>query len=265
MGVRGLRSALTAGYVVWYREVLRFARDWPRVFGALGQPLLYLFVLGEGVGSAFHLVDAPRGFSYVRFLYPGVIGMTVLFTSLLSGISLIQDREFGFLREILVAPVPRWAILLGKTAGGASTAVLQGAILILLAPLIGVLLTPLRVLELLLFMSLLALSLTAFALAVASRMTSLQAYQMSMNFLVMPMYFLSGALFPVERSIDWLAALMRVDPLMYGVDSLRRILPSPSTAALSPFTLRTDVLVLVAFGTAALAVGTVAFSRTNAH
>lgn len=254
-----MRAALVAGYVIWLREVLRFIRDWPRLFGALGQPLLYLFIVGEGLGSAFQLVHAPKGFSYVGFLYPGIIGMSVLFTSLFSGISIIQDREFGFLREILVAPVPRWAVLLGKAAGGASTAVLQGAILILLGPIAGVHLTVGRVLGLLLIMTLLAISLTSFALAIASRMSSLQGFQMVMNFLVMPLYFLSGAMFPINGTAGWLGTLMRLDPLMYGVDALRTILHAGS--AMAPFTLRTDLLVVAAFGLVTLTIGTLGFAR----
>jgi len=256
-----MRTALIAGYVIWLREVLRFVRDWPRLFGALGQPLLYLFIVGEGLGSAFRLIQAPRDFSYVGFLYPGIIGMSVLFTSLFSGISIIQDREFGFLREILVAPVPRWAVLLGKAFGGASTAVLQGAILILLAPLVGVHLTLGRVLELLLIMTLLAVSLTAFALAIASRMTSVQGFQMVMNFLVMPLYFLSGAMFPITGTVGWLAVLMRLDPLMYGVDALRTILHIAGSAALAPFRLQTDLIVVAAFGLVTLTLGTLGFAR----
>lgn len=256
-----MRAALVAGYVIWLRDIIRFLRDWPRLIGALGQPLMYLFILGDGLGSAFRLIQVPQGYSYVSFLYPGIIGMSVLFTSLFSGISIIQDREYGFLKEILVAPVPRWALLLGKAAGGASTAVLQGAILILLAPFAGVHLTVGAVCGMLGIMALLALSLTSFALAVASRMESLQGFQMIMNFLVMPMYFLSGAMFPLTGTVGWLGFLMRLDPLLYGVNAFRALLHPLGVTVASSIRFSTDLTVVAVFGVVTLMLGTLSFAR----
>jgi ABC-2 type transport system permease protein len=157
-------------------------------------------------------------------MYPGVIGMSILFTSIFSAVSIIWDREFGFLKEVLVAPVPRWAVALGKAFGGATIAIVQATILILIAPIIGIHLSPGIIVEMWIMAFLIGVALTSLGIAIAARMSSMQGFQMIINFLIMPLYFLSGAMFPLSSAPAWIKALMTVNPLTYFVDGLRNIL-----------------------------------------
>ena len=218
-----MRVALKTIYTIWLRETKTFAREKFRIIGMIGQPLLYLCILGQGISSGVTL-NRSGGINYLTFMYPGIIGMSILFTSIFSAVSIIWDREFGFLKEVLVAPVPRWAVAIGKTLGGASIAILQSTILILLAPIIGIHISLTIVVELWLMAFLVGVSLTGLGIAIAARMTSMQSFQMVMNFLVMPLYFLSGAMFPLASAPSWMKALMAVDPLTYSVDGMRNIL-----------------------------------------
>jgi ABC-2 type transport system permease protein len=183
------------------------------------QPVLFLLVLGTGLAT---LVPSSGGVNFRTFMFPGILAMTVLFTALFSAISIVWDREFGFLREMLVAPVRRGAIVVGKCAGGASTAVIQGALMLLLAGIVDVPYSPTLFFTLLGEMALLAAALTAFGVLLASRMTQIESFQAVMQFLVMPMFFLSGAIFPPSSLPAWLAVLTRLDPLAYAVDPMRR-------------------------------------------
>jgi ABC-2 type transport system permease protein len=166
-------------------------------------------------------------------MYPGILGMSVLFTSVFSAVSIIWDREFGFLKEVLVAPVPRWGVAVGKILGGATVAMMQSVILIALAPIAGVGLSPLVVVELLLLCFLMSIAITSLGVFVAATMRSMQGFQMLMNLLIMPLYFLSGAMFPITSAPAWMKALMLVDPLSYGVDALRNVIlagvPAPGS------------------------------------
>jgi ABC-2 type transport system permease protein len=216
--------ALKAVYTIWLRDVLRFVRERTRIVGTLGQPLLYLLIVGTGLSASFRLPQAPEGFSYLQFMYPGILGMSVLFTSVFSGLSIVWDREFGFLKEVLVAPVPRWSVAVGKALGGSTVAMIQGSILLLLAPLVGISLSILTILKVFVVLFVIAFSLTSLGITIASRMESMEGFQMVMNFLVMPLFFLSGALFPLAGVAPWMEILMRLDPLTYGVDALRNII-----------------------------------------
>ncbi|SRR5579885_711172 len=216
-------EALRVVYAIWLREVKLFLREPTRLIGMVSQPLLYLLIVGQGIASGLTLNEAPGGVGYLLFIYPGIIGMSVLFTSMFSAISIIWDREFGFLKEVLVSPAPRWAVALGKVFGGSTVAMLQAVILIVLAPFVGLVPSPLTVLELLLLCFLISCAITGLGVAIAARMRSMQGFQMVMNFLVMPMYFLSGAMFPVATAPTWMQWLMRVDPLTYGVAALRGV------------------------------------------
>jgi ABC-2 type transport system permease protein len=218
--------ALKAIYTIWLREFKTFIRERSRIIGMIGQPLFYLLILGKGITSSMHLNGAPPSMDYLRFMYPGIIGMSILFTSIFSAVSIIWDREFGFLKEVMVAPVPRWAVAVGKILGGATVAMIQSMILILLAPIVGVSLSPVIFLELLLFAFLISFAITSLGMIIAARMQSMQGFQMIMNFLVMPLYFLSGAMFPLASAPAWMKSLMTVDPLTYGVDALRNVLYS---------------------------------------
>jgi len=223
-----MTPAWRAIYTIWLRETKTFWREKGRIIGMIGQPLLYLLILGNGITAGMRLNNAGN-VGYIQFLYPGVIAMSILFTSIFSAISIIWDREFGFLKEVLVAPVPRWGVAVGKTLGGATVAMLQSAIMVAMAPLVGISLSPLVVVALLLLAFLMSVAVTSLGVAIASRMQSMQSFQMVMNFLVMPIYFLSGAMFPMTSAPRWLQSMMVVDPLTYGVDAIRHVVFSTTT------------------------------------
>ncbi|HEY8394329.1 MAG TPA: ABC transporter permease [Thermaerobacter sp.] len=219
----GWGHELRAIYTLWWRDLVRFVNEPARLMGFMVQPVIYLGLFGVGFGATFRAAAVPEGFRYVTFMFPGVLGMTVLFTALFSGVSVIWERRFGLLKAILVAPVSRAAIVLGKALGGSTVAVLQGTLLLLLAPLADVDLDAGRVLRLWAAMWPMALALTGLGLAIASRMSSMEGFQVVMNFLVMPMWLLSGAFFPLQGVPRWMEVLMRVNPLTYGVDALRGV------------------------------------------
>jgi ABC-2 type transport system permease protein len=225
-----LWPTVRAIYIIWYRDVLRFWRDRARLAVTFAQPLLYLVIFGTGLSSAlsgaggFGGAGAPAGFSYTQFIFPGIIGMSVLFGSMFAAVSIVWDREFGFLKEVLVAPIDRSAVAIGKALGGATQAMAQGLILLVLAPFVGVKLTLMSVIALVPLVFVLAFALSAMGVAIASRMRSMQGFQMVMNFLMMPMFFLSGALFPLSGLPGWMTFLTRIDPAAYGIDPLRRVL-----------------------------------------
>jgi ABC-2 type transport system permease protein len=221
-----LQANLRGVYIIWYRDVLRYSRDRARIIASMGQPLLFLVVFGSGLSASLGagVTQQLGNVSYVRFLYPGIISMAVLFTSIFSAISIVWDREFGFLRELLVAPVSRAAVVLGKALGGSTIAMVQGAILLILAPVLGVGLNPLLILELLALMFLVAFAISSMGILVASRLQTMESFQMIINFFVMPMFFLSGAFFPLRGLPGWMSVLTRGDPVAYGVDPMRRAL-----------------------------------------
>jgi len=222
--------------MVWRRELIRFRRNPARIVTSFVQPILYLFVLGYGLGS---IVQSGGGASYRQYLFPGTVAMNIITTGIFSGVSIVWDREFGFLREMLVAPVSRASIILGKVLGGAVTATVQGCVMLLLAPLIGVHLTVLSVLGFVAGAFLMAFSLTAFGVLVASRMKKMEGFQVVMQFLLFPMIFLSGVMFPVRGLPSWLTVLTRINPLTYAVDPLRRIMlgsaPGPLAGGVTLF------------------------------
>ena len=241
-------------YVLWLREVKRYLRSRAQIIASLGQPLLYLLVLGFGLGPVF--AQAGRG-SYLQFVAPGVVGMGILFTSIFSGIGLLWDRQFGFLKETLVAPVPRLQIMVGRTLGGATIAMVQGLLVLTVCLLAGF--RPQSFLGLLLafvFMALIAIVFAAMGTAIGSGLRDMQGFQFIMNFLVMPIFFLSGALYPLNNLPTALAAATRIDPLSYGVDGLRGTLIGVSEIGLG-----VDAMVLALFATVFLGLGAWAFSR----
>jgi ABC-2 type transport system permease protein len=216
------RDDLRAVRMVWKRELIRFSRSRARIVTSLAQPVLYLFVLGSGIGS-LAATGPTRGFDFRTFMFPGVIALTVLFTSIFSAVSIVWDREFGFLREMLVAPVRRGALVSGKCIGGASVATVQGALMLFLAPAVGVPWSPLLLIELLAMMALTAFVLTSLGIVIASRMQQVESFQFVMQLLVLPMFFLSGAVFPLNRLPKWLAVATKIDPLTYLVNPMRRV------------------------------------------
>jgi ABC-2 type transport system permease protein len=241
-------------YIMWLRELKRYFRSRSRMIGSLGQPLLFLLALGYGLGSVFQA--AGQG-NYFQFLGPGIIGMSIIFTAIFSGIQLIWDRQFGFLKETLVAPVSRFNIMLGRTLGGATVATLQGILVFLIAVAFGFrpdnwFLVPVAIL----FMLLVALLFTTLGTGIASLLEDMQGFQLIMNFLVMPLFFLSGALFPLTNLPPILAGLTIIDPLSYGIDSFRALLVNTSHFGLS-----IDLTVLAVVTLVFLGIGTFLFSK----
>jgi ABC-2 type transport system permease protein len=217
---RSARSELRAIKVVWKRELIRFSRDRLRILTSLVQPFLFLFVLGTGLSR---LASAgTHGVNLRTFVYPGVLCIAVMFTAMFSAASLVWDREFGFLREMMVAPVRRSSLVLGKCLGGATVAGFQGVIVLCLAGLVGVPYAPGLIAEVFALQLLLAFAITAFGVMCAARITQMQSFMALMQMAIMPMYFLSGALFPVSGLPQWLEILNRLDPLTYAVDPMRR-------------------------------------------
>ncbi len=234
-----LRSDMRAASIVWRRELIRFRRDRLRAVTSLIQPLLFLLVLGTGLSSlASH--SMPPGVNFKTFIYPGVLAMSVMFTAIFSAASIVWDREFGFLREMLVAPVSRSAIVVGKILGGATIATFQGIIMLALAGLADVPYNPVLLLTLAAELFLLAFTLTAFGVMMAARITQFQAFMALTQMLVLPLFFLSGALYPLHGLPAWLSVLTRIDPLTYVVGPMRHAvfthlnLPPEAMQALSP-------------------------------
>ena len=209
-------------YILWLRELKRYVRSRPQVIASLAQPMLYLLVLGFGLGPVFE--KAGHG-SYLQFMAPGVIAMTILFSSIFSGIALLWDRQFGFLKETLVAPVPRLHIMIGRTLGGATVATIQGCLIAIICVIAGFRPVSLAAVPVaLVFMILIAMVFGALGTGIGSTLQDMQGFQLIMNFMVLPIFFLSGALFPLANLPTPLAVITRLDPLAYGVDGLRAIL-----------------------------------------
>ena len=241
-------------YILWLREVKKYLRSRAQIIASLGQPLMYLAVLGFGLGPVFR--RAGEG-SYLQFMAPGVIGMTILFTAMFSGIAMLWDRQFGFLKETLVAPVPRLQIMIGKTLGGASVAVIQGGLVFVVTLVLGfrptsVLAVPIAFL----IIALIAVVFAALATGIGSGLKEMQGFQMVMNFLVIPLWFLSGALYPLQGLPAALAVLTRVDPLTYGIDGMRGTMIGNTH-----FGVATDVAVLLGVGVVFVIAGAWRFSK----
>jgi ABC-2 type transport system permease protein len=244
-------------YILWLRELRRYIRSRAQIVASLGQPLLYLLVLGFGLGPVFQ--KAGNG-SYLQFVAPGVIAMSILFTSVFSGIGLLWDRQFGFLKETLVAPVPRIQVMFGRTLGGATVAILQGLLIATVCFIAGFRVMDFSKIPLaFLFMGLIAFVFASLGMAIGSTLQDMQGFQLVMNFLVMPIFFLSGALFPLANLPRALAILTSLDPLAYGVDALRGTL-----IGISHFGIATDALILGTLAAVFLGIGSYLFSRIQA-
>jgi ABC-2 type transport system permease protein len=218
---RSLGSELRAIRIVWRRELIRFRADRLRILTSLVQPLLFLFVLGAGLQTLSRA--GTHGVALKTFIYPGILCIAVMFTAMFSAASIVWDREFGFLREMMVAPIRRSSIVIGKCLGGATVASFQGVIVIALAGLVGVPYNPLLILGIFGLQLLLAFAITAFGVMIAVRIKQMQSFMGVMQMIVMPMFFISGALFPASGLPAWLTVLNRIDPLTYAVDPMRRL------------------------------------------
>lgn len=240
-------------YTIWYRDLLRFRRDKVRMVGSITFPLLFMVVFGSGLSGTMGML-AP-GVNFSKFIFPGIVGMTVLMTSFTAGVSVVWDREFGFLKEVLVAPISRVAVAVGKTLGGATIALIQGIVMLLFAPIFGVTLPLGVVLKLLPVMFLVAFALSAMGILLASRIKSMEAHQVIMQFLMFPMIFLSGVFFPVGNLPSWMGVLVKVNPATYGVDSIRQLVLGPQLTTSFSLTVLghtmsivDDLIVVAAFG-----------------
>ncbi len=212
--------------IIWYREILRYWRDKPRIVGSLAMPFFFLIIFGSGLSSSIGQMMGEAGdfgIDFKKFMFPGIIGMTTLFTSMFSGLSIVRDREYGFLKEILVAPVERMAVAGGKILGGSTVTMIQATLLLVFAPLVGIAITPVLVLKIWGLVFLGSLAFTSLGTFVGTKLDSAEGFQMVMNFLIMPMFFLSGAFFPLKDIPTWMAGLVRVNPFSYIVDSMRQL------------------------------------------
>lgn len=251
-------------YSIWLRDVTRFRRDRSRMVTSLAQPALFLFIFGNGLARGL-AIDAKGGglgleTSYLSFIYPGILGMSLLFTSIFSAVSIVWDREFGFLKEVMVAPISRSSVAIGKAFGGSSVAIIQALVILFLAPLVGVRLSLLTILAVVPLMFLISFSITSMGIALAARMQTMEGFQMIMNFLVMPLFILSGAMFPLDRLPGWLRVLTRLDPLTYGVDALRGLMLGPRSA---DFSIGFDITVMGLFGTTMILLAVYLFNRSD--
>lgn len=243
-------------YGIWLRDVKKFWRERSRLLGGIARPVLWLLILGSSLRPVVGNTSLTGGHDYTQYIFPGVMCLTLIFASMQSAMSIIWDREFGFLKEVLAAPVSRLAIILGKILGGATQATLQGVITLCFAPLIGLWPSPLMIVEIVVIMFVVSFALTALGVVIASRMSSFEGFGTISNFVVMPMYFLSGAIYPTSSAPDWMKPLIAINPLSYGVDALRHI-----TIDTGVFTFAFDVGFLLVFTVVVCAICIPLFKR----
>ena len=244
---------LAAVQMIWLRDLIRFSRDRAQILGALARPILWLVIMGFGLGS---MVPRVGDTSYLGFIFPGIIALNLIFASFLSAISIIWDREFGFLKEILVAPIPRLSIALGKAASGSTVSLLHGLIVMAFLPLVGLRVPLVHLILALPVMSLMAFVSTSLGILIASRMTSFEGFGTIANFVIMPLFLLSGGMFPLDRAPPWLRGVARLNPFTYGVDLLRGVL-----GGMTHYPVWMDVGVLVGCAAVFLAAAVVAFNK----
>src|SRR5271169_4400306 len=237
-------GVMLPAFTLWWREIVRFYRQPTRVVGVLASPLVFWLVIGSGFGTSFRSGGGPGQQHYLDYFYPGALIMIVLFTSIFTMMSVIEDRKEGFLLSVLVAPVPRTAIVLGKVLGGTTLSAIQGMIFLIFAPFAGVHLGPLQVAMVALVVFLVSFALTALGFAIAWPMDSTQAFHGIINLFLIPLWLLSGALFPLEGASGWIRVIMRLNPLTYGVEALRNLM---YPGALRNFSLTSSILTLVLF------------------
>lgn len=239
-------------HTIWLREMKRFLRDKTRIVSSLAMPFFWLVFIGIGIGSSFQL----PGLNYISFIAPGIIGMNILFTSIFIGVSVIWERQFGFLKEVLVAPVSRMSIVLGKTFGGTTVSVMDAVIMMIITIVIGAVTISMGILPAIAFMILTAMCFVSVGLIIAARMKSMEGFQMIMSFFIMPIFFLSGALFPIQNTPTWLQAISHIDPLTYAVDGIRG-----SLIGVNMYPLYVDIAILAGFTLAFILIASYMFSK----
>jgi len=246
---------LDAIYILWLREIKRFIRSKSRIIGSLAFPTLILIIIGTGLNSVFTIGKL----SYIEFIAPGMIGMVLLFSSISFGIMVIWDRQFGFLKEMLVAPISRTSIVVGKALGGVTTSMFQALLFLIVCFAIGIKIPgPLMLMLLFVVMILIAVGFVLVGIAFSSRMKDFHGFSLIMNFVVMPIFFLSGAFFPLDKLPEWLKWFVYIDPLTYGVDALRFCMVNTSS-----FPIWINLLALIVFGLVATIIGTLLFKTTQ--
>lgn len=241
-------------YILWKRQVVKYFRSRSRIIGSLGQPLLYLIAFGYGFGNVF--ARAGQG-NYIQFLAPGIVAMSILFTAIFTGIEIIWDRQFGFLKETMVAPVSRFSIMLGRTLGGATVATFQGIIVLCLSYIVGFRFTSIIAIpNSLIFMFLIAILFTSLGTAIASTLEDMQGFQLIMNFLIMPIFFLSGSIYPIQGLPKAMEIATKINPMTYGIDGLRGVL-----AGSYQFGVSIDLIILSTITLVLLLIGSFLFSK----
>jgi ABC-2 type transport system permease protein len=254
-------SELRGFYTLWLREVKRYLRDRVRIVSSFFQPLLWLVIFGIGIGASLRGAVLIPGLTYQQLIFPGIIGQTLLFTSMFMGISVIWDKEFGFMKEILVAPVSRVSIFLGKMIGDSTDALIQGVIVIVLGLLLGINIDPMIFLASLPIMLLITFGLVSIGLTIASFMGSLESFGAIQSFINLPLFFLSGALFQVQSLPGWMQDVSKANPLTYGVDALRNVILGGTWQPFQVQPLLIDIAIVGAFDVIMIIIGTWAFSR----
>ena len=260
-----MEDMFRAIWVVAYRELLRFISERSRLLSSFAMPLLFLVIFGAGFNRIVGTMTP--GVDFIQFIYPGIIAMTVLMNSVMSGLSVVWDREFGFLKEILVAPLSRSGIVLGKALGGAAVAIMQAIVLLVLAPILGVSLSLMMVIKLIPTLLVISVSLSGLGILVASRMRSQQGFQMIVQIIIMPLIFLSGVFFPVNNVPVWLEVISKINPLTYGVDAIRQLFLGEGSSAIGvtvmghTMTVFEDVLIVTIMGTVLLSLAIWSFSK----
>jgi len=246
-------------YIMWLRELKRLWRSKSRLVSTLAMPFFFLLFLGFGFRSGFNLPGMPEGTGYLDFLTPGILGMTMLFTSMFAGLSVLWDKEFGFLKEIMVAPVKRSAIILGRIVGGMSTSLIQGVLILIISLFIGFKITnPFGIITALIFMVLISAGFIGLGVAIASKMEDTQGFSLIVQFILFPTFLLSGAIYPLANFPGWLRIIAYIDPLTYGVDGLRA-----SLIGFSQFSIFFDLFLLLIFDLATITLGSWLFSKTE--
>ncbi|MBE0415412.1 MAG: ABC transporter permease [Dehalococcoidia bacterium] len=215
-------------YIIWYRDLLRFWRNTGRLLSSFIMPLLFLVIFGSGIASSMTgLMGGGGNFNYIEFMFPGIIGMVVLMAAIMSGVSIVWDREFGFLKEVMVAPMSRTTVAIGRTLGGATIATIQGVLMLVFIPFVHISVSIGQVLLILPLMFIMAFALTAMGILIASRIKSMETFQVIMQLLLFPMIFISPAMFPTEFLPSWLNGAVKINPVSYAIDSLRQALTTP--------------------------------------
>ncbi|MBF0507029.1 MAG: ABC transporter permease [Nitrospirae bacterium] len=253
-----IQSDLNAIYVVVARELIKFTRERGRLISTLARPLIWLFLVGGGMSR---VVSPTMGVPYIQFIFPGIIGMTILFSSIFSSISIIWDKEFGFMKEMLAAPVSRFSIVVGKALSGTAVSTIQALIIVLLFPILGLRLNLAQIVLVLCVSIMLSFCLSSLGILIASFYESFESFSVIMNFIVMPMFFLSGAMYPVQLLPHVLGVISRLNPLTYGIDALKHMIFAPSALITHDFPLGLDITVITASSIAFVVIAGNVFER----